>query len=136
MNVFIRRSLLHSVAAPLNVHVKNCQHGGNFKTVQDTQTCSEPLPLPRNRCAFMEAARGKADQLCFSQSSSKKLQAREKANSLPTSRSRAEETTGEAAVRREEDQRQTAAATDSMRLDPVDDMCDFNNICRHIRPVH
>ena len=37
MNVFIRRSLLHSVAAPLNVYVKNWLHGENFKTVQDTQ---------------------------------------------------------------------------------------------------
>ena len=37
MNLFIRRSLLYSVAAPLNVHVKNWLHGENFKTVQDTQ---------------------------------------------------------------------------------------------------
>ena len=84
----------------------------------------------------MEDASRKADRLCFSQSSSEKLQPRGKANSLPTSRSRAEEITGEAAARREEDQRQTAAARDGLRLDPVDDMCDFNNICRHIRPVH
>ena len=37
MNVFVRRSLLHSVATPLNVHVKNWPHGENFKTLQDTQ---------------------------------------------------------------------------------------------------
>ena len=37
MNDFIRVSLLHSVAAPLNVHVENWLHGENAKTVQDTQ---------------------------------------------------------------------------------------------------
>ena len=54
-----------------------------------------------------------------------------------TSRARAEETAGEAAARREEDQHQTAAARDGERLDPVDNVGAFTHKrCRDIRPVH
>ena len=53
-----------------------------------------------------------------------------------TSRARAEETAGEAAARREEDQHQTAAARDGERLDPVDNVGAFTHKrCRDIRPV-
>ena len=53
-----------------------------------------------------------------------------------TSRACAEETAGEAAARREEDQHQTAAARDGERLDPVDNVGAFTHNCRDIRPLH
>ena len=53
-----------------------------------------------------------------------------------TSRACAEETAGEAAARREEDQHQTAAARDGERLDPVDNVGAFTQNFRDIRPVH
>ena len=46
----------------------------------------------------------------------------------------AAETAGEAAVRREEDQRQTAAARDGERLDTVDNGGDITRNYRDIRP--
>ena len=53
---------------------------------------------------------------------------------LRTSRAGAEETAGEAAARREEDQHQTAAARDGERLDSVDNVGAFTHNCRDIRP--
>ena len=53
-----------------------------------------------------------------------------------TSRARAEETTGEGAARREEDQHQTAAVRDGERLDPVDNVGVFTHNCPDIRSVH
>ena len=104
------------------------------------------------------AVRREAEQLRVSQSRSTetvdKLQPGRKPNSFTfrnpgqpaaswkadrlrrTSRARAEETAGEAAARREEDQHQTAAARDGERLDPVDNVGAFTHNCRDIRPVH
>ena len=58
------------------------------------------------------------------------------ADRLRTSRARAEETAGEAAARREEDQHQTAATRDGERLDPVDNVGAFTHSCCDIRLVH
>ena len=86
-------------------------------------------------------ARREAEQLCVSQSRSTETvevtAASCEADRLRrTSRACAEETAGEAAARREEDQHQTAAARDYERLDPVDSVGAFINNCRDICPVH
>ena len=82
MNVFIRVSLLHSVATPLNVHVKNWLHGENFKTVRDTQPeqhvgCRSKGPKRRHSVTLSRsqetAARREADQFRVSQSSSTEM---------------------------------------------------------------
>ena len=87
------------------------------------------------------AARREAEQLRVSQSRSTETvevtAASWEADRLRrTIRACAEETAGEAAARREEDQHQTAAARDGGRLDPVDNVCAFTHNCRDIRPVH
>ena len=56
------------------------------------------------------------------------------AECLRTSRGRADEIAGEAAAREEDDQRQTAAARDSERLDTIDNAGAFTHNCRDIRP--
>ena len=87
------------------------------------------------------AARTEAEQLHVSQSRSTETveitAASWEADRLRrTSRARTEETAGEAAVRREEDQHQTAAARDGERRDPVDNVGAFTQNCRDICPVH
>ena len=87
------------------------------------------------------AARREAEQLRVSQSRStetvKVTAASWEADCFRrTSRACAEETAGEAAARREEDQHQTAAARDGERLDPFDNVGAFTHNCRDIRPVH
>ena len=87
------------------------------------------------------AVRREGEQLCILQSrSTEKVEvtaASWEADRLRrTSRARAEETAGEAAARREEDQHQTAAARDGERLDPADNVGAFTHNCRDIRQVH
>ena len=60
--------------------------------------------------------------------------ARREADRLRTSRARAEETAGEAAATREEDQCHSAAAREGKRLAPIDNVGDFTHNCRDIRP--
>ena len=60
--------------------------------------------------------------------------ARREADRLRTSRARTEDTPGEAAARREEGQRHSAAAREFERLAPVHNVGDFAHDCRDIHP--
>ena len=104
------------------------------RRIADQLRISQP---PSTGTVEEPAARREANWLRVSQSRSAKTveetAARREADRLRTSRARAEETAGEAAARRE-DQRQTAAARDGERLDPVDNVGDFTHNCRDIRP--
>ena len=118
----------------------NRAHGPRNCSQEGSRTASR-FAIQVDRDGRQTAAGTEAEQLHVSQSRSTETvevtAASWEADRLRrTSRACAEETAGEAAARREEDQHQTAAARDGERLDPVDNVGAFIHNCRDIRPVH